>query len=49
MIDTVFMWTDVIYHTWYPLDSIFDDIIETVLSVEKDYEIAEKAVMHLIL
>ncbi len=31
------------------LDKIFDDIIQTMLSIENDYELVEQVMMHLIL
>lgn len=48
-IDMVELWSNAVYNTEYPLDAIFDDIIYTTLSVDKDYELIEKIMMHLIL
>jgi hypothetical protein len=47
-IDMVSLWSDVIYHTLLSLDVIFDDIIHVMLTTNKDYEIIEKAIMHLL-
>lgn len=47
-IDMVSLWSDVIYHTVFPLDVIFDDIIQIMLSTQKDYEILERVMTHLL-
>lgn len=48
-IDMVWLWSDIIYNTEYKLEVIFDDIIHVILNSHKDYDIAEKVMMHLIL
>ncbi|KKL95487.1 hypothetical protein LCGC14_1854120, partial [marine sediment metagenome] len=48
-IDMVDLWSNAIYYTLFPLDKIFDDIIQTMLSIENDYELVEQVMMHLIL
>ncbi len=46
-IDMVLLWSDVIYFSLFTLDNIFDDIINTVLNNDKDYEISEKVISNI--
>jgi hypothetical protein len=33
----------------FPLEETFDDIIQTVLAIDNDYQLVERVMMHLIL
>jgi len=47
-IDMITLWSEAVYSTWFPLDEIFDDIIQVHLNVNKDYEISQRVIVHLL-